>query len=132
MRRGRKLSEPYNGRMNQRERITADVKSQAQKRIVKNIGEVEGYLVADVAEVLLVVGHELARALDIAIVELVVEEPVDGYHHRLLHLVRHHRPHHGLHLRKQIPSDLPVRRPASKTSALVETAYCIEYIRRGG
>lgn len=41
--------------------------------------------------------HELGSTLDVAIVELIVEESIDSYHHRLLHLVRHHRTYHRLH-----------------------------------
>jgi hypothetical protein len=52
--------------------------------------------VIDVALVCLIVRHELGGALDVAIVHLVVEEAVHG----LLHLVRHHDPHHRLHLRR--------------------------------
>lgn len=53
--------------------------------------------IANVTKVMLVVGHELGGALDVTVVELVVEEPVDGHHHGLLHLIRHHHPHHRLH-----------------------------------
>jgi hypothetical protein len=56
--------------------------------------------VTDVALVYLIVRHELGGALDVAIVHLVVEEAVHGHNHGLLHLVRHHDPHHRLHLRR--------------------------------
>lgn len=43
--------------------------------------------ITNVAEVVLIMGHELGGAFDIAIVKLVVEKPVHCHHHRLLHLV---------------------------------------------
>ena len=41
----------------------------------------KAYAVADVALVVLVVGHELRGSLDIAIVELVVEQSVHCHHY---------------------------------------------------
>lgn len=41
--------------------------------------------------------HELGSTFDIAIVELVMEESIDGDYHRLLHFVRHHCAYHWLH-----------------------------------
>jgi hypothetical protein len=55
------------------------------------------YSIADVTGVLFIVSHELGSTLDISIVDIIVEESVDGYHHRHLHFVRHHCPYHCLH-----------------------------------
>lgn len=56
------------------------------------------HAIANVALVVLVVRHELGGTLHIAVVELVVEQPVHRHHHRLLHLVRNHHSHQWLHL----------------------------------
>ena len=56
------------------------------------------YSVANVALILLIVGHELGGALNIAIIELMVEESIDGHNHRFLHLIGDHHSHHLLHL----------------------------------
>lgn len=59
--------------------------------------ERDAYSIADVAFVVLVVGHELAGSFDIAVVDLVMEETVHRHNHRFLHLVRDYHPHHRLH-----------------------------------
>lgn len=65
--------------------------------LTEGAGRVKADAVSDVAEVVLVVGHELGGPLHVAVVELVVEQPIHRHHYRLLHLVRHHHPHHSLH-----------------------------------
>lgn len=57
----------------------------------------ENYSIADVAGVFVVMSHEFGSALDVAIVELVVEESIDGNDHRFLHLVRYHSAYYWLH-----------------------------------
>ena len=57
----------------------------------------KSYAVTDVAVVVLVVGHELRGALDVAVVDFVVEQSIYRHHHWFLHLVRNHHPHYLLH-----------------------------------